>query len=329
MSRIDVTRLPQVLFGIGKAIGSDDDLPTQLSVISELVTQLVGADAVSIMLLDPSGVTLLGKAAHGLRRRDITAVSFRVGDGVAGWVARHGEPALIPDVRLDPRFKYLPDSRTNIVSLLCVPLIYRDEPIGVVTATAVEPSAFGESERDLLIFVAKTMAMDVENIRLRKLSVTDPLTGAFNREYLHQQLPRLIDQAESRSQALSVAMVDVDHFKAINDQFGHDVGDEVLAHVAHRLRGAIRDDDTLVRFGGEEFLVLLPRAGATTAVDVAERMRRKMASSPVAIEELPVPVRISVGVAEHRIGQPELVKRADIALYAAKRAGRDRVEVAP
>lgn len=326
-----LSRLPEVLFEIGKAIGSDENIATLLTVISELVTELVGAEAVSIMFLDTERNRLLGKAAYGLARRDISAMSFRVGEGVAGWVAENGVSARLDDVRSDARFVELADSPSRIVSLLCVPLLYRDRPIGVMTATSSLAAQFDEHDQDVLEFIAKTIAIDVENVRLRKLAVTDPLTSAYNREYLHQQLPLALDTAGKREQALSIAMIDVDHFKNVNDRFGHDVGDNVLAEVARRLRSAIRDDDTLIRYGGEEFLALLPKADLTTAREIAERMRQTFERQPVQVGSQDIEVRISVGVAEHQRGREapaELMRRADVALYAAKEGGRNRVEVA-
>lgn len=332
MNQEKLKLLPKVLFEIGKAIGSDDNLGTLLGRISELVCDLVDAEACSIMLLDTSRERLLGKAAHGLARSDVTLISFRVGDGVAGWVAEHGEPALIDDVTGDGRYKVLPDSENRIRSLACVPLAYRDERIGVLTITSPRLAAFNQDDVDLLKFITTTMALDIDNARLRRLSVTDPLTEAYNREFLQQRLPQAIEQAERRDEPLAVAMLDVDHFKAVNDEFGHEVGDRVLAEVASRLRGAIRAGDLLVRYGGEEFLVLLPGSDAERAAEVAERMRAKMEDDPIDIGGTRIEVRISVGVAEHRRGEDspgQLVRRADTALYAAKGRGRNRVEVAP
>jgi len=330
MKPANLSRLPEVLFEIGKAIGSDENVATLLTVISELVTELVGAEAVSIMFLDGSKSELLGKASYGLER-DIRGVSFRVGQGVAGWVAQHGEPALIPNVNADDRFLVIPDSSADIASLVCVPLFYRSDPIGVMTATSARTDAFSEHERDLLVFVAKTIAIDVENVRLRKLSITDPLTGAYNREYLQTHLPAAIEAADVRGQAYSVAMIDVDHFKRVNDRFGHDVGDAVLAQVAGRLRSAIRDDDTLIRYGGEEFLVLLPKSVVAVAHEIAERMRNKLQRRPIRVGDHEIEVRLSAGVAEHHRGREsgaDLIRRADLALYSAKDRGRNRVEVA-
>jgi len=324
-------RLPQVLFEIGKAVGSDDNLSTLLARISELVCQLTSAEACSIMLLDTDRERLLGKAAYGLARRDVSLISFRIGEGVAGWVAERGEPALIDDVASDPRYKVLADSENRIRALACVPLQYRDERIGVLTITSPREAAFGQDDVELLGFIATTMAMDIDNARLRRLSVTDPLTEAYNREFLQQRLPRAVEHADRRGEPLAVAMIDIDHFKDVNDRFGHEVGDRVLTEVAGRLRAAIRAGDLLVRYGGEEFLVLLPGSDAIKAAEIAERMRLKMESDPMQSGAVTVDVRISVGVAEHRRGADtasQLVRRADTALYAAKGRGRNRVEVA-
>ena len=139
MTPDQLARLPSVLFEIGKLIGSDLDPGQLLSRISELVCTLLEAEACSVMLLDASRKRLMARAAYGLRAERMHRLSFAVGEGVAGWVVQHGEPALIPDVNQDPRFLVLEDARTPIVSMLCVPLLARGEKVGVVTATSGRP----------------------------------------------------------------------------------------------------------------------------------------------------------------------------------------------
>ncbi|MBP6628731.1 MAG: GGDEF domain-containing protein [Kofleriaceae bacterium] len=326
-------RLPATLFEIGKLIGSELDPGVLLSRIAELICQLVGAHACSVMLLDASRQRLLAKAAYGLRTERMHTLSFAVGEGVAGWVVAQGEAVLIDDVAADPRFVQLPDARTPIAAMMCVPLLARTEAVGVVTATSHNAGAFAPADLELLRFLAMTIALDVENVRLRRVAVTDVLTGAYNREFLGQRLPLEIDTALTHDHPLCVAMVDVDHFKPVNDRFGHDVGDDVLAEVARRLRSAIRGGDLLVRYGGEEFLVVLPRADAGRAWEVGERMRLRVGGEAISAGPHELPIRVSIGVAQLRIdpveSAAELIKRADSALYAAKGRGRDRVEVAP
>jgi diguanylate cyclase (GGDEF)-like protein len=325
-------KLPAALFEIGKLIGSDLDPGILLARIAELICQLVSAKACSIMLLDADRKRLLAKAAYGLRTERMNSLSFRTGEGVAGWVIERGEPALIEDVTRDPRFIVLPGNQTPIAAMLCVPLLARGERVGVVTATSERAGAFDADQLDLVRFISTTIALDIENVRLHRVAVTDPLTGAYNREFLLARLPQEIEAAQERDRSLSVAMVDVDHFKHVNDQYGHAVGDAVLAEVARRLRGAIRAGDLLVRYGGEEFLAVLPKADAGRAWEVGERMRQRVCERAFDVGDgLALILRISVGVAQWRSREvmQDLIGRADVALYGAKQRGRNRVEVAP
>jgi diguanylate cyclase (GGDEF)-like protein len=325
-------KLPAALFEIGKLIGSELDPGILLARIAELICQLLEAKACSVMLLDADRKRLLAKAAYGLRTERMQSLSFRIGEGVAGWVVEHGESVLLHQVADDPRFVVLPGNQTPIAAMICVPLIARGERVGVVTATSERAGAFDASGLELLRFIAMTIALDIENVRLHRVAVTDPLTGAYNREFLSQRLPQEIEAAIDRDRPLSVAMVDVDHFKSVNDHYGHGAGDVVLSEVARRLRGAIRGGDLLVRYGGEEFLAVLPRADAGRAWEVGERMRQRVCERAFDVGEgLALLLRVSVGIAQWRNGEamPALIDRADAALYGAKDRGRNRVEVAP
>jgi two-component system cell cycle response regulator len=332
MNTDGLQKLPAALFEIGKLIGSDLDPGVLLARIAELICQLIDAKACSVMLLDGERRRLLARAAYGLRTERMHSLSFRVGEGVAGWVIERGESALIPDVAADPRFVALPENQTPIASMLCVPLLARGERVGVVTATSERTGAFDATHLELVRFVSTTIALDIENVRLHRVAVTDPLTGAYNREFLMARLPQEIEAARDRDRPLSIALVDVDHFKIVNDQHGHATGDAVLAEVARRLRGAIRGGDLLVRHGGEEFLTVLPRADAGRAWEVGERMRQRVCERAFdAGDGLILLLRISVGVAQWRARETmqSFISRADVALYGAKQRGRNRVEVAP
>lgn len=323
-------RLPAVLFEVGKLLGSDMDAGQLLSRLSKLLCELVDAEACSVMLLDTERTTLLAKAAYGLRTERMHSLSFRVGEGVAGWVVQHGEPALIADAATDPRFVALPNARTPIVSMACVPISARGEPIGVLTATSGKAGVFLPSHVDLLQFLARTIALDMENVRLQRLAVTDLLTGTYNREFLAQRLPLELTAATEKEHALCLALVDVDHFKKVNDECGHAIGDEVLVEVARRIRSAVRGGDLLIRYGGEEFLVVLPKADREHAREVCERIRVRVAEQPVVAGNHRLVIHVSIGVAQWQRDEasPDLIRRADTALYLAKGKGRDRVELA-
>jgi diguanylate cyclase (GGDEF)-like protein len=329
-----LSKLPAVLFEIGKLVGSDIDPGLLLSRISELVCDLIDAQACSVMLLDAKRERLLAKAAYGLRSERIHSLSFAMGEGIAGWVALHGEAVLLDDATKDPRFVRLADSRTPIAAMICVPLIARGERVGVVTATSSVPAAFSASDLEIVRFIATTIALDIENVRLHRVAVTDLLTGAFNREFLANRLPAEVEAASERDRPLSIAMVDVDHFKRVNDLYGHSIGDIVLAEIAMRLRSAIRTGDLLVRYGGEEFLVLLPRATAERAAEIGQRMQERCAEGTIEVARgVNISVTVSVGIAQWRAGSSqespaELITRADGAMYSAKAKGRNRVELA-
>lgn len=166
-----------------------------------------------------------------------------------------------------------------------------------------------------------------------ELAITDELTGLHNRRYMEMHLQALLDQAASRDRPLSALVVDIDFFKAVNDRHGHDVGDEVLREFSRRLKSSVRGIDLAVRLGGEEFVVVMPETDAAVARIVAERIRTKTAAKPFPIRAGAgeIEVTVSVGVASF-LGESDdaaaLLKRADVALYQAKRDGRNRVVAA-
>jgi two-component system cell cycle response regulator len=163
-----------------------------------------------------------------------------------------------------------------------------------------------------------------------ELAITDPLTGLFNRRYMESHVGTLIDRSAARGKSLSLLILDVDYFKSINDSFGHDAGDDVLREFAERLKASIRGIDLACRYGGEEFVVVMPDTDLGIAAMVAERIRRRIAGEPFPIEggKRTIEVTISVGIAA-RLGAQDnatlMLKRADEALYRAKRDGRNRV----
>jgi len=163
-----------------------------------------------------------------------------------------------------------------------------------------------------------------------EMAVTDPLTGLYNRRYMETHLGTLIDQAANRGKSISLLVIDIDYFKAVNDTHGHDVGDQVLQEFAARISGNIRSIDMACRYGGEEFVLVMPDTDMTLAYRIGERLRQVVASMPfeVGASKGPLDITISIGIASMQgpDDTPEAVlKRADQALYRAKRDGRNRV----
>ncbi|RMG20306.1 MAG: diguanylate cyclase [Deltaproteobacteria bacterium] len=166
------------------------------------------------------------------------------------------------------------------------------------------------------------------NARLSTLAVTDPLTGLFNRRHLMDLLETELDRARRHGTPLALLVVDVDHFKAINDTHGHQMGDRVLVAIAKKLKSCLRKHDLIARYGGEEFVVLLPHTGRTEAAATGEKLRDAVAGAPFT-ETAGIPITVSIGAATYPDAGLEtvddLLLRADEALYRAKALGRDRV----
>jgi diguanylate cyclase (GGDEF)-like protein len=183
---------------------------------------------------------------------------------------------------------------------------------------------------------AEQVGQSLANLRLREAlrdqSIRDPLTGLYNRRYLEETLDREIRRAVRSEQLLGILMLDLDHFKKFNDTYGHDAGDTVLRDTAAFLTRCVRAEDIVCRFGGEEFVIILPLADIQTTQARAERIRSKLRELTILHQGKAVGlVTVSVGVAElpqHGMTPKTLLEAADAALYVAKREGRDRVVVA-
>ena len=166
---------------------------------------------------------------------------------------------------------------------------------------------------------------------LRTKATHDPLTGLWNRPAVMEALERELNRARRYKIAVSVLLGDLDHFKQVNDTYGHDTGDQVLCQTARRMLSAIRGYDTLGRYGGEEFLIVAPGCDAANGMTLAERIRTRIAAEPILAEHGPLPMTISIGLAAgdgDGLEALPLIQAADQAMYRAKNAGRNRVEVA-
>jgi diguanylate cyclase (GGDEF)-like protein len=219
---------------------------------------------------------------------------------------------------------------------MCLPLLSHGETVGLLHFQMMEP---GEFPQPILLFAnmfAEQVSLSLANIQLRDAlrnqSIRDALTGLYNRRYLDEILGREARRAVRSTQGLGVLMLDLDNFKKFNDTYGHDAGDAVLRETAAFLLKSVRSEDFVCRFGGEEFIVILPAADLKITQARAERIRSKLREMTVIHQGRSLGmVTVSIGVAEvpvHGITPKDLVEAADAALYRAKREGRDRVVVA-
>jgi diguanylate cyclase (GGDEF)-like protein len=215
---------------------------------------------------------------------------------------------------------------------VAVPLRSRDRVLGALALTrAPGGPPVTEADVDDLADLARHAGAAVANAlaheETRRLSVTDPLTGAGNFRQLSTTLAREVERATRFNRPLSVVMLDLDHFKAVNDAHGHPFGDAVLREFARRLQDCLREVDTVARYGGEEFTVVLPETGTDGAGAVAARIVRAVRDRPFTVGSRSAEVSVSAGVAafpDHGRTATEVLRAADAALYAAKGAGRDQ-----
>ncbi|HKJ75894.1 MAG TPA: diguanylate cyclase [Gammaproteobacteria bacterium] len=260
--------------------------------------------------------------------------SLRFGEGLPGQAAlerRLIHAKHVPeDCKVSINFG-LADAMPKEVAIF--PILYREEVLGVMLLGSV--NRFDANEVSLLEYITNQIAVVLENAltheEVERLSVTDGLTGVFNRRHITARMEEEFSKARRYANPISVLLVDIDHFKGINDEFGHHAGDEALIGVADAMEKSLRETDMLGRYGGEEFVILLPQTGAADAATTAEKLRQR-------IEALELPslggegLTVSIGVAGHPAhpveSMEQLVQAADGALYQAKDAGRNRVQIA-
>jgi diguanylate cyclase (GGDEF)-like protein len=256
---------------------------------------------------------------------------FALEECISGWSMLGGETAVVEDVFADERVPAGAYHETFVRSLLMVPIVAR-EPLGAIGLYWAAPHVATEAEIALARALAAStgvalanlaLAREVERRRsaeedLRELSERDPLTGLLNRRAWDMALAASVRR---RREPLYVAMIDLDHFKAYNDRYGHPAGDALLRRAAVAWRGALRTADVLARYGGEEFAILLAGCETDEALEIVERVRLATTGDQTA----------SIGLArwDGRESAGGLMARADAALYVAKRSGRDQVVLAP
>ena len=309
------------ILGLISALATPASLERRLTAFAEGLARMLGGARVSVRLLDETGHKLLVGARSG-DPLHVTPIDFALGVGLIGWIAKEARPICVEDGEKDPRFASMAGMGGPMGAFLGAPLLDAGRCIGVLSA--VRPKPFDEEESRTMELAAGMCAQHLQIARLQRLSSVDPLTGALNRRGLDEHWEH------DAPEPLSVIMVDLDHFKHVNDRHGHAAGDEVLTAVSAVLAGLLRRVDAIVRLGGEEFLLVLPGADEAAAAAIAERARAAVAAMQMrarGVDE-PLSITISLGVAERRPGEARdaVIARADTALYAAKEGGRNRVE---
>lgn len=267
----------------------------------------------------------------------VRETSVRLGQGIVGWSAEHREPVLIPDTAADPRVIAVPGVPLERKSAIVVPLIADQRLLGVIRAVKMGLNSFTAEHYRFAQTLGNQAALAISaaaaHEAVRRLSVTDELTGAYNGRHFQARLHEEIERAKRGDRPLALLVIDSDSLKSVNDHFGHEAGNRHLIAIARAVQSHVRTSDVVARFGGDEFLVLQPDASVEAAALVAERIRVAVAAAQLTTADgTPFSGTVSIGVAGYPLcatDEDALFRAADAALYDAKRQGKDRVFVAP
>ncbi len=316
-----------ILYEVGKAFISTLDFDELLNNILKRLIDTFGYLNLAIFLVDEAKKELKLRSYINYPE-SVKNIKIGIGvNGITGHVAATKEMYYAPDVSKDPY--YIPGVR-EAKSEVCFPLMIGEELIGVLDVESPEINGFTPDDIRLLDTLSAQIAIALDNARLyeeaKRLSLTDPLTTLGNRRSLDMFIEAEIKRAERYRRPFALLMIDFDNFKAYNDKFGHTSGDYVLQKFSQILKRTIRDVDFLGRYGGDEFVVILPETDANFALLVAERMRKK-----IEMEDLDPKVTLSIGIAmfpKDSRDKQGLINLADRACYEAKQMGGNRVNFA-
>jgi diguanylate cyclase (GGDEF)-like protein len=321
-----------------KALVSAYDMETLLTAIMERIKAIMPAQNWSLLFIDPQTRELFFAVVVGVAPEKVKGIRLQPGEGIAGTVAQTGKPIFIPDVDQDPRFTARVDTVTGFDtrSIIALPLIVRGEVIGVFEVVNVEDEKFfREKYLPHLAILADYVAIAVDNVRnlqrLEARTFIDEVTGFYNTRYLIHELDRLIPQLLEQGEPFSVVFLDLDNFKTVVDRYGHLRGSKVLGQVARVIHAVLGPDDSLVRYGGDEFIILMPRRPRPDTLEVTRRLRQALNQTIFQKDEgLAIRLTASYGIAtlpEDAQDRETLLLIADQAMFGSKGRGRDRIMV--
>jgi diguanylate cyclase (GGDEF)-like protein len=328
-----------VFHELGKALTSSLQLDQVLRTIMEKIDEFLRPDTWSLLLVDETKQELYFELAVGKGAQALKDVRIKMGQGIAGWVAQNDEAVIVPDVSQDTRFFSKVDEKTKMEtrSIVAVPVRYRDHCLGVIElVNCVGSEGFQERDLALLEALADFAAIALENARhvkrIHELTITDDCTTLYNARHMDFILETEIYRSQRYGYEFSLVFIDLDHFKGVNDTHGHLVGSKLLAEVGLMVKNACRRIDFAFRYGGDEFVIVLPQASKENAFVVARRLHKLIGETVwLASEGLNIHFTASLGVASYPTdakSKVELLHLADEAMYLVKNTTRDGVAAA-
>ena len=328
-----------VFHELGKALTSSLQLDQVLGTIMEKIEEFLRPDTWSLLLVDQAKQELYFELAVGKGAQALEDVRIKIGQGLAGWVAQTGQAVIVPDVSQDTRFFSKVDERTKMEtrSIVAVPVRFRDRCLGVIElVNCVGPQGFHERDLALLEALADFAAIALENARhvqrIHELTITDDCTSLYNARHMNFILETEVYRSQRYGYEFSLVFIDLDYFKKVNDTYGHLIGSKLLAEIGQMIKSHLRLIDFAFRYGGDEFVVLLPQTSKESACVVARRLHRLIRETVwLQSEGLNVHITSSVGVASYPSDsrtKVDLLHLADEAMYQVKNSTRDSVAAA-
>jgi diguanylate cyclase (GGDEF)-like protein len=322
-----------VFHQVARSLTSSFDLETILRTIMEHMERFIEADLWTLLMLDEARQELYYAITAGGEEASLRDLRVKVGEGVAGWVVEHGETLLVPEAENDPRVRQASGAQPQTVrSVIALPLRGRKGTQGAIEIFNPRADQLNDYTIAFLHILADHAAIAIENAhdvaRIQQLTITDDCTGLYNVRRLYEVLGRELEHC-TRRRPVSLAFLDLDHFKLVNDEHGHLVGSELLALAGARLQELSRKQDWCFRYGGDEFVILMPETGEDAALTQISELHRALMMTEFRMKNgQNLHVSASVGLATAPFDGKTvhtLIGVADMRMYAVKARGRGAV----
>lgn len=324
-----------VFHQLTRSLTSSFDLDTILRTILEQMERTIEAELWTLLMLDEEKQELYYALAAGGEHHKLSDLRVKVGEGVAGWVVEHGETLIVPEAQEDPRIKKAAGTKPRKVrSVIALPLRGRKGTHGAIEIYNPRSEQMTDYTIAFLHILADHAAIAIENARdvsrIQQLTLTDDATGLFNVRHLYEILGRELERGKKHKHPVSLAFLDLDRFKLVNDAHGHLVGSELLAKAGQRLQELSRKQDFCFRYGGDEFVILMPETNAKTALALATELHRGLLDTVFHMKNgVALKVSASVGLATAPEDGPtvhSVIGAADARMYRVKSNGRGHVQ---
>ena len=320
----------------GRALTSTFNMNEVLLQIINLMAGLLKIENWSLMLLDEKTDELYFEISiekdHGI----VKNLRFNKNEGIAGWVMKEKEILIISDVIKDERFTGHVDRKTDFItkSIVAVPLIFRGEAIGVIELINLEDiNVIDDIKLTILSILADFAAIAISNARnyqqINMLSITDDLTGLYNSRYLHILLEKEFSRCFQKKMPLTLIFMDIDHFKKVNDIYGHLAGSATLSEFGDVIKSVLRPGDNGARYGGDEYIMILPETSKQEAIEIVQILRRKIKEKNFLVSKgFDIKLTASFGLAtfpDDVDSKDEAIRLADKLMYKVKESSRDGI----